>query len=305
MIINLPIVSIIIPVYNSAEFLQQAIESILNQSYKNLEIIFVYDESKDLSLDILNKYSKEDNRILIKYGDGKGLIEALNLGIAHSTGEFLARMDADDLSCPNRIKTQVEALNSTKADICGGNYFIVDQFGNYVDACIVPTNESSIRVALSNSVPFAHGSVVIRKKFLEDNKIKYGNSGYQYAEDYALWLEMYKKGGKFINVSEWIFSYRDVQNSLSKKNYSNVAKDTAKLSWDFVKENLLLIEADIDNLLNMNLTLLQQEQLGFVILVVAWIKKNPLYLKKLCKLRKIAIITSVSKFFRSLRILKC
>ena len=111
---NLPLVSVIMSVYNGEKYLVQAIDSILNQTYQNFEFIIIEDCSTDNSLDILEEYAKKDSRIKIikkeKNIGIKGFIENLNLGISIAKGKYIARMDQDDVSLPERFQKQVDFL---------------------------------------------------------------------------------------------------------------------------------------------------------------------------------------------------
>src|SRR6476659_5468798 len=100
----IPLVSVVFPFYNEEKYIAAAIESIVNQSYKNLEIVMINDGSTDRTPEIVNSYAKKDSRIkLINIPVNRGLINSLNTGIAAATGEYIARMDADDISALNRI----------------------------------------------------------------------------------------------------------------------------------------------------------------------------------------------------------
>ena len=108
------------PVYNAEPYLEEAIESILNQTHKSFEFIICYDESSDNSLKIIKKYQEKDVRIVIYYGQGRGLIAALNDGLKLSIGQYIARMDADDISCVTRLEQQVKFLDGNSGvGVCG------------------------------------------------------------------------------------------------------------------------------------------------------------------------------------------
>ena len=115
-----PLVSFLMPVYNSAKYLREAIDSILNQTYQNLELIISYDESHDGSLEIIREFEKKDSRIIISYGQGRGIIKALNDGLNLTKGHYLARMDSDDISLPARLETQIKFMQANPSiGICG------------------------------------------------------------------------------------------------------------------------------------------------------------------------------------------
>lgn len=124
---DVPLVSLVIPVYNSARFLSQCLESIISQSYRNLEIICVNDGSTDNSLTILNAFADMDNRIAVfsKKNEGKGAASARNMGLQNATGEYIQFLDSDDFFEPDMVEMLVRKAIETKADvvICRGQTF--------------------------------------------------------------------------------------------------------------------------------------------------------------------------------------
>jgi len=112
-------ISVIMPVYNCELFLHDSIGSILKQSYRNYEFIIINDGSEDSSLEIIKSYSSRDNRIKVINQRNKGLIESLNLGVSISKGEYIARMDADDISLVNRFEMQLTHMINNNIDVCG------------------------------------------------------------------------------------------------------------------------------------------------------------------------------------------
>ena len=108
--IDNPLVSVVMPVYNAQKYLNKAIDSILAQTYKDFEFIIINDGSTDNSLQIIKKYQKKDKRIIVKNKKNKGIVAALNDGIKLSRGKYLARMDADDISLPSRFEVQVNFM---------------------------------------------------------------------------------------------------------------------------------------------------------------------------------------------------
>ena len=122
---KLPLISIVMPVYNAESFLESAIFSILNQTHSNFEFIIIDDKSTDDSLMIIKKFQKKDSRIKLLNGDGKNLVKALNKGIMKSKGKYIARMDSDDISLPKRLESQVKYIEKYNLDICG--CYCVDQ----------------------------------------------------------------------------------------------------------------------------------------------------------------------------------
>lgn len=231
-----PIVSILMPVYNAESFVEESLLTILNQSFKNFELILINDGSTDSSLKILEKYSDIEDRIVLINRENKGLVQSLNDAINISKGKFLARMDSDDLSAPLRLESQLKLMHEKKLDICGCHYFIIDQNNKYLDSFLAPLNNESLIFFLAQGVPFAHGSALIRKEFLEIHKIRYGGD-FHYAEDKALWHKMYNLGARFGNVNEFLFSYRELGSSLSKNRAKLIYADHKILKIQIIKQH--------------------------------------------------------------------
>ena len=180
-----PKVSILMTVYNDEEYVEQSLSSISNQSYKDYELILINDGSTDKSLEIMQSFAEKDLRIKLINQRNKGLIDSLNAAIAMSKGEFLARMDSDDISLPSRLEKQFDYMRKNDLDICGCHYFIKNKNDKFLDTVFVPLNKNSMLLYLFQGVPFAHGSVMIKSSFLKNNNLFYGE-GKIYAEDKCL-----------------------------------------------------------------------------------------------------------------------
>jgi len=245
-----PFVSVIMPVYNGELYLADAIESILNQTYENIELIIINDGSTDDSLSIIKKYAAEDKRIVNVSRENKGLIKTLNECVQMSKGEYIARMDSDDISLPYRLEMQIKLMVGSCLDVCGCHYSVINKYGKYIDTVYVPLDDNSLLLYLIQGVPFAHGAAVIRKGFLEDNELSYGLGGVKYAEDKALWIRIYSLQGKFGNVNEVLFKYREFNQSLSKINSQEIRKDNDKMKSDFFKRHSEEVASGVKALAN-------------------------------------------------------
>lgn len=243
-----PIVSVIMPVFNGEEYLIEAIDSVVNQTFKDFEFIIINDGSTDNSLKIIESFKEKDSRIRIISRENKGLIFSLNEGIQNSEGQFIARMDADDICLPQRFEKQIKLMKTNNLDICGGHYFIIDEHGKYLDSIITPVEKNAILLNLAENVPFAHGSVMIKKELFKSNK--YGDSKYTAVEDYSLWIDLYNRNYKFGNVDDFIFKYRDFQNSFSKTKLKKMNNERKMLSNNFTSEYIVELKESIDITLN-------------------------------------------------------
>ena len=119
---NFPLISVIVPVYNVAEYLSRCLNSICNQTYKNLEIILVDDGSTDNSLKICNQYAAKDKRITVIHQENGGLSAARNTGMDHMHGEFFTFIDSDDWVTPDYCQVLLDLINQTNADVSAGNF---------------------------------------------------------------------------------------------------------------------------------------------------------------------------------------
>lgn len=239
--------SLILPVFNAELYLKKSLDSLLNQSFDFFELIIVNDGSTDNSLSIIKDYEKSDPRIIIINRDNKGLVYSLNEAISISKGDFIVRMDADDISYANRLSLQVKKIEEENLDICGCDYEIIDAKGSSKKVINVPKSESSIIISAFLGVPFAHGSVIIRKSFLTQNRLKYGLTNYIVAEDKALWQQLIEYGAKFGNVSEVLYSFRDHDTSLSQVKKKLNIRDNIALRHDFFHKNSKLLLREIKN----------------------------------------------------------
>ena len=231
------LISVILPVYNGAPYLDEAIVSILKQTHDNFELIVINDGSTDKSLEILEKYAIQDSRIIIINRQNKGLVYSLNEGILKAKGKYIARMDADDVSDISRLESQIEYIEKHNLDICGGHYLLIDDEGRINGLNVVPISHEMCTLSLLFKVPFAHPSVMIRKRFLDENSLEYGQSSYKIAEDLDLWLRMHRCGARFGNVDSVVLKYRILGDSLSKVNNTLVLKETKAMLRQFYKDN--------------------------------------------------------------------
>lgn len=209
-----PEISVVMPVYNSEKFLIEAIESILNQTYKNFELLIIYDDSSDHSLSIIKKFQENDTRISLINGDKEGISGALNKGIELAKGKYIARMDSDDISISSRFERQISHMQKLSLDICGGHSLLIDSNGKINGIGIMPRSHELCGLSMMFMVPFPHPSVMILKSFLMRHSLKYIGK----YEDFDLWTRMFTLGAKFGNVDDIVIHYRQLEISLSTIN---------------------------------------------------------------------------------------
>lgn len=210
-----PLVSVLMSFYNERiDFLKLSIESILNQSYTNIEFIILSDNPENISL---NTYVEEltDSRIIfIKNEKNIGLTKTLNRGLGQCRGKYIVRMDADDIALPRRIETQVKFMEA-HPDIMasGGAVIAINAKGQSLYKIKMPTNTLLMPYYSLFSSPLIHPASIIRRS---DQQFYY-NEYFRYAQDYALWVSFLGQGCNLSNIDEVILKYRYSENQIFKK----------------------------------------------------------------------------------------
>ncbi len=199
-----PLVSIVIPVHNGEKYIQESIDSCLNQTYKNIEILVVDDKSEDKTLEILKGYGDKITVIPIEKQDGLGNV--INVGIRKSKGKYIARMDADDIMYPTRIEKQVEYLESnSKCVAIGGQIDIIDENSNITNHRDYAIDDRDIKKNRFLFQPFAHPAVTLRKSTVEDIGL-YPENMWK-VEDVKFFLILSTKG-EYHNLEDTVLKYR-------------------------------------------------------------------------------------------------
>lgn len=205
-------ISIIMPVYNGEKYLKEAIESILNQTFKNFELIIINDGSSDQSKNIIENFL--DKRIKnLENKTNRGLIYSLNYGISKAKGKYIARMDADDISHLNRLEIQFNYLEKNK-DIffLGSQVEKVYSKTEKIKLSRLRTAYSDIKTDLLFANPFIHPTLMFRQEIFSENYYEEGLNG---AEDFGLWQDLiYKYKG--INLPNVLLKYRILETGITK-----------------------------------------------------------------------------------------
>lgn len=205
---NLPIISIVMPVYNGASYIEDALCSILGQSFGDFELIIVDDGSTDDTLDIIQDYS--DKRIILKHCQ-HDYIETLNYGISIAKGNYIVRMDADDKMYPDRLSEQYLFMEKHREiDVCGS---WAKAFGLSDDLLVTPENNIDIQAELLLHNALIHPSVIIRREAMDEflkrkNIHALYDKKYHYAEDYKLWIDFALSGFRLANIPKNLLLYR-------------------------------------------------------------------------------------------------
>ena len=207
---NNPAISVVMPVFNSEKFLEEALESVLNQTYTNFEFIIINDGSTDNSIEILNKYAKLDKRCIIYSWLNKGIVTCLNFGIQKAKAKIIARMDSDDICEKDRFQKQLNYLETHQECVAvGSRVTIIDPdglpFTNDWFEQITHDEIDALNMTGYVGSSICHPSVMYRKQALID--IGCYRQKLIYAEDYDLFLRL-AENGKLANLSDFLLRYR-------------------------------------------------------------------------------------------------
>lgn len=213
------LVSIIMSTYKEEEiFLRQAIESILNQTYKDFEYIIILDNpDNDLHKRIIQEYTNDDKRIKFYVNEkNMGLTASLNKGLGLAKGKYICRMDADDISINNRIEIQKKYIEENDYDLIGGISQMIDENGKSIYSIKkVPTNMDKIKKALRYNQIISHPTWFGKKEVFE--KLN-GYRNMPLCEDYDFTLRAVLNGYKISNIDETVLKYRMTSSSISRSN---------------------------------------------------------------------------------------
>lgn len=289
-----PLISVVMPVFNGASYLPYAIDSILKQSLQDFEFIIVNDGSTDDSLSIIEEY--QSPKIFVINQNNQGIVGALNVGLSLAKGKFIARMDADDISVHDRFEKQINYLESKSLDICGSQLAVMDEDGRIYRHVAMPTTAEWVAVTLACTVPFAHGSVMMRRSFLDSKSLSYTPG---LIEDYSLWCSFYEHGAQMGNVNEELYMYRE-HKSLSKLSISESQIATHKQRRDFVKKSSASLQESIIRIIQRPYRYSIKE--GSFLLLAGYLlyrhNKNPLILKALKRVSFPAVLVAIFKLLK-------
>ncbi len=241
-----PRVTVLMSVYNGDKYLHEAIDSILTQTFTNFAFLIINDGSTDRSRDIIRSYN--DSRItLIDNGRNIGLIASLNKGLDMAQGEYVARMDADDISLPHRLEKQVTFMDAnpdiavcgSSARLIGANIDIRTKLPRALRNVVsregaVPANSDAVACMLLFANSMVHPSVIIRRCVIDTLGLRYPDC--KYAEDYALWVAV-SKYYRLSNIAEILLLYRrhSEQTTVARANFEDLVQNDVKIKLDLYK----------------------------------------------------------------------
>ncbi len=209
-----PKVSVLLCAYNGERFIRQALQSIYDQTYQDFEVVIVDDASNDATPEILREM-KDSRTVIYRNAENQGLTKSLNIGLRFCRGEYVARMDADDVSHERRFEKEVEVLDTHPRCLAVGTWcHRIDEEGRIVGQWKPRTTSEEIRERLMTTNAVVHGSAMIRRAAL----VQAGgyDDSYEYAQDYDLWLRLSERGD-ILNVPEHLYSLRSSSEAISTR----------------------------------------------------------------------------------------
>jgi len=219
-------VTVLMPVYNGEKYLAEAIKSILNQTFTNFEFIIIDDGSSDKSLEIIKSF--DDARItLLRNGENLGLVKTLNKGIKVATGKYIVRMDADDISLPERIKKQVVFMESHPEIAVSGSWVRIIKNVETGEVWNFPGDPAEIKCKLLFNNVLVHSSVIIRKEYFIQRNLNY-ESYFGQAEDYNTWVRV-AAVSLITNIPEVLHLYRVHSLQAMQVYFEDVSRDARRI----------------------------------------------------------------------------
>lgn len=226
------LLTVIMPVYNASNYLAEAIESILNQTYNEYNFIILNDKSTDNSLEIINDYAKKDKRITVyDFNENKGPAFLRNFAIEKASTKYIALMDADDISLPERFEQQVKFLERNSSYGLCGTWFTI--FGNNIETETIKHFEDHDELKANFLKEFYVGNptIVFKKEIIQGNKF---DSSFHPMDDYELWSRIIFNT-KFYNIQKSLLNYRWHEKNISHSTNANLSLIHKKIRFNQLK----------------------------------------------------------------------
>ena len=226
---NQPVVSVLMPAFNAEKYIAQAIESILQQRFVNLEFIILNDGSTDSTSQIIGRFNDPRIRV-IHLEQNQGLVNARNRLVDEARGKYIAFLDSDDVAMPSRLQMQVDFLDKGGADLCGSAYYSLYEGKGKTKASKERYSDADIRALITISSPLCNPAVMGKAEMFK--RFPY-SVGKDYAEDYSLWAQLALAGYRFANLKEKLITYRihDKQTSQVRNSETNIVFEKSRLDY--------------------------------------------------------------------------
>jgi glycosyltransferase involved in cell wall biosynthesis len=236
------------PVWNGETYLREAVDSILNQTFRDFEFLILDDGSHDSTPEILAEYAQLDPRIKIIQLDHQGIVIALNRGVAEARSKWIARMDCDDIAHPERLELQLKALEKNPSSVlCYSDVTIFADTAVPKGTRRLPSSEALLKAYLCYSPPFVHPTVVFSKEAFN------AAGGYlkeeRHAEDFGLWGRLVSQG-KFVGIREPLLNFRIHLDSISKQKADTQRQIAKQISSIHCRKFLNATEAEAEKIIS-------------------------------------------------------
>ena len=227
-----PKISVIMPVYNGDQFLDQSIKSVLNQTFNNFEYIIINDGSTDDSFKIIKSY--EDSRIkIINFSKNMGIAAALNNGLNAAKGYYIARQDQDDISHPDRFMLQIEYLENNDVDLVDTNFTFIDENDKYLQDYEKRYFDPEETLSHLFFYEMVHASIMCKRLLFTNYNIQYRKRP---TEDYDLFIRLAKAGMRAGRLEQKLIKQRKHPNSMCGSDWDNIKKDIDIMRNEFVRD---------------------------------------------------------------------
>jgi glycosyltransferase involved in cell wall biosynthesis len=265
-----PAITVLMPVYNAAAYVKEAIKSILHQTYNDFELLIINDGSTDQSVSVIESIS--DKRIVLVHNERNlGLIETLNKGFQLAKGKYIARMDADDVAQPDRLSIQLRYMEAfPECGVFGSAYqeISVERKGKTVT---FSDKHDLLKTVLFFNSCMSHPTVMFRKALLNEHQIRYAHE-YKHAEDYALWVQLIDKT-RFSNSPLPLLKYR-LHASQVSSSHTAEQQQTADLIRSIMLQRIGVVPDEAEQELHRKISSGQKMETAETLMQLeAWFKK--------------------------------
>lgn len=230
-----PLISVIMPAYNAAQYIEEAIRSVMDQTLTDWELLVIDDCSADETCSVVERLTEEDSRVrlICREENSGGAAKVRNQGIDQCRGDYVAFLDSDDIWLPGKLLAQLEMLQQAGADLCYTSYAVIDSCGNPAKPDYLVPEQTDFESMLRENV-IGCSTVLLRRELAQ----KYHFNTDFYHEDYILWLQLLKDGCRAAGCTQVLTKWRYIETSRSFNKVQS-AKNRWKIYRDYLKLPLL------------------------------------------------------------------